>query len=212
MERTTIPPRKYLVIPAMGLAAYGSQHGAAQSTLAMGLMIAFAAMIQMTAMTLRDAAFRALTSNHALNARDVLAYACSLVFDAVVLFGLITGAGLLLSWSSFTFIAAIISLAMPLLAIFLCRSFYNPPKARSGMTEDRWGPPAMLALAAGFLLLTQSFQVSGGSQPYVWLVLLSTLLVPNKSVTTFAGTALVVRFAIIPAMIALLIWNYLNIA
>ena len=96
MGAITVPNRKLFAPLLMGVAILAIQSSSDLTTVPMGLMIALAGVMHMTAMSMRDAEFGAQTKAHGLNAKDVLAYACMVLYDAILLFGLVSGAGLLL--------------------------------------------------------------------------------------------------------------------
>lgn len=212
MQGVTLPLSKLIGVPLIGIAVLFIQSGSDLSTIPMALMIALAAMIHLAAMALRDAEFRALTTAHGLNRRDIISYGAMTLFDALLLFGLVTGAGLLQDWQVFVSIAALIALILPVAVFFLCRGHYAPENARPMAVMARLTPPVFLLILIVLLYSFQSLQSPSGSQPYSSLVLLSALVTATDPATRFAGAARFLRLGVLGATLILVTWNYLNIA
>lgn len=212
MQDVTVPTRKWAVVPAMGLVAFAFQITSGASTPQMAIMIALAASFHMTAMTLRDAELRALTEAHSLNAKDIFAYGASLLFDALVLFGLITGAGHLMPWGSFLTTALVVALLIPIVAYLVTRRYYDPGQARAGLRAPHLLGVMLLVVLAAAFWAAPGVQMPSGAQPYVWLILLSAINAPMDPTTKFTGLARTMRYIMLAGTIGLLIWNYLNIA
>jgi hypothetical protein len=163
MNAVSVPNSKLFAPVLMGAAILAIQSGSVLTTLPMGLMIALSRVIHMVAMALREAEFRALTTNHSLNAKDAFAYECMVLFDAILLFGLVSGAGLLLPWRSFLSIAGIMIVIMPVAVFFILRKHYTPETAlhRGGMRH--WNPPIVLLLIFFALWSFERLQSPSGS-------------------------------------------------
>ncbi len=210
-----IPPiaatySKFLAVHLTGAAVFVVQRMAGLTTMELSLMIALAAMVHLTNMTLRDAEIRGLAKAYGLNAKDVIAYSTSVAFDTYLLFGLISGAGLVLPWTQFLTLSLIALALLPIVIFLNIRTSY---RANGGaLNSGHLLGPLLFAVLLASAFFTDGMQMHEGNQNYVWLVLLSSVFASILPGVKFAGPAQVALIGSRFCMLGLLIWNYLNIA
>lgn len=195
----------------MAIAAYAFQMKSASPVWPNMVMIMLATATHMGCMMWRDAEFRALTAAHGLNARDVFARVCTACFDALLLFGLISGAGYNLFWPTYQNIAAVLLLAMPVVTLLQLRKHYAPALARDGFGPALWLPPIYLLALVVLLWANQAVLVASGNQPYVVLVMLSVVMIVVNRGFPVTPEARLFRYAAMAGGGIIFVWNYLNI-
>lgn len=211
MARVTLQPGQYFAPLFMAIVAYSLQITSAAPLWPNMAMILLATATHMTCMALREAEFRALTGEHGLAAKDIIARICIVAFDTLALFGLISGAGYHMFWQTYLNFALLLLLLMPLATFWTIRKHYAPDRALAGFGARHWIPPLALVLLGAFLWIAQAFQAPSGNQPFVYLVMLSAVLVRIDPKTTFDGGARRASLLAISAAVVLLLWNYLNL-
>jgi hypothetical protein len=210
MENIRVPNRIFLGPVGIAIAVLGIQSGSVLTSLTAGLMIALAVMIHMAAMVMRDAEFRALTTDHGLNAKDCFAYCCMVLYDAILLFGLVTGAGLLFPWDTFLVMAGLMCVIMPCVFFFVLRRDYDPTTARQDDGMGHWAPPLYLAVLGFAFWGFGTLQTPYDAQPYIWLVFFSANLASTRRAVTFEIKVQRIRYALFAGLGVLLVWNYLG--
>lgn len=211
MNEVRVPARALIAPFFIGIAILSVQSTSPLTSLTAALMIALAGVIHMTAMALRDAEFRALTAHYGLNNKDCFAYGCMVFYDACLLFGLVSGAGLLLDWKTFLSIAGAGVLIMPCVLYFALRRHYNPETALDTGGYRHWMPPVLLIILAFAFLGFGTLQTPDDAQPYFWLVLFSVNLAATDPATRFERKAHLLRYALFAGLIVILLSNYLDL-
>jgi hypothetical protein len=211
MEQVRLQPGQYFAPVLAAIAAYAFQLTSAAPLWPNMAMIMLAAALQMANIVLSDAEFRAYTALYGLNAQDIFGRICTVCFDALLLFGLISGAGYHLFWNTYVSIAGALLLAMPLVTLLQLRGHYGQGKGRPGFGLRHWMPPAFLAILGLMIWTSQGVQTASGSQPFVFMIVLSLTLMGANRDTIFVGGARSLRFATLAGGIALIVWNYLNL-
>lgn len=212
MESVRLQPGQYFAPLFMAIVAYSLQVTSAAPLWPNIAMILLATATHMLCMALRDAEFRALTQEQGLATRDIIARICTVAFDTLVIFGLITGAGYHLFWQTYLNFALLLLLLMPLWTYYTIRKHHAPDRAAPGFGPRHWIPPLFLVLLAALLWQAQTFQAPSGNHPFVYLVLLSAVLVRIDRRTTFQGGARMASLLVIVSAAVLLVWNYLNLS
>lgn len=175
------------------------------------VMTGFAVVIHITNFILRDTEYDALCVDCDLTNKDILARSSMLIYDALLLAGLLTGASLLLNWTWYLYFGAAIFVCVPIYVIWQSRHTYRPDATQPRFAPNHFLPPLFLAVLVAYLSLTESFLAPTSPQPFAVMVLLSTIATGLRKQTTFHGFADKLRYACFAATAILLIWNYTQI-
>lgn len=211
MLQIDIKIRQIIAPVLMGVAVFMIYTSTSATAFPLAVLAALAAAIHMTNIGLRDATFNALMAQNGVGTKDLLARCCMVVFDSVLLFGLLTAAGLTLAWPMFISLVIGLAVVLPLVVFVMTRKARAPEASQPGWPQDYWAPPAFLLLMAALLGSAQTMVVPEGSQPFVSLVLLSALAAFNRSGSRFVGRAKTASYAVMAATVVLMIANYLLI-
>ena len=209
MLQIELQPRQIIAPVLMGVAVFMIYTSVNALPLSVSLAAALAGAIHMTNMGLRDATFKELIAQSRVGTRDALAHSCMVVFDAVLLFGILTAAGPTLDWPLFVSLIIGLALVLPLVVFVMTRGARAPTPSQPGFPQDYWAPPAFLLLMALLLFAAQTMVAMEGSQPFISLVLLSSLAALNRSGSRFVGRAKVAAYVAMGATLVLLVASYL---
>lgn len=204
-----IQTRQILAPIFIGIATfflYTTSNGASASLAALA---ALGVAVHMANLGLRDATFKALINAKGVGMRDALARSCMVVFDAIVLFGIITAAGLTMAWPIFISLCIGLGIVLPIVVFVMTRSARAPQPAQPGLPMDYWAPPAFLLLLLALLSAAGTMVAADGSQPFVSLVLISTLFAINRSGSRLVGRARTLGYASMAGTLVLLVASYL---
>lgn len=209
-------PKRYLKLLLLQLFIFTSGYLLIQNAtevlpLSVILMAGFAAAIHVTNFILRDTEYDALCVDCDLTNKDILARCSMLIYDGLLLAGLLTGAGLLISWTLFLYVGAAIFVLAPVYVIWKSRHTFNPEATQPRFAPNHILPPLFLAVLVAYLSLTETFLTTTPPQPFAMMVLLSTIATGLRKQTTFRGFADKLRYACFAATALLLIWNYMQI-
>ncbi|MEP5732014.1 MAG: hypothetical protein ABJL67_21870 [Sulfitobacter sp.] len=208
MLSISLKPRQIIAAFILGCAVYFIYTSANPSHGLIGLMAALATTIHMICISLRDATFRELMVHNRVGLADLAARCCMVVFDAVLLFGLIIGAGLRLPWPLFVSLVIGLSIVMPLVVYVMSRSCRAVRASQSGIVLDYWAPPVFLAVMAATLLSSKAVVFESGSQPFMHLLLLSSFFAFRRSGSTLSGTTRYAGVGVLLGTIVLIIWDF----
>ncbi|WP_370400232.1 hypothetical protein [Sulfitobacter sp. JB4-11] len=211
MPDAQLKTRQIIAPLIMGVAVYLLFNGLGTGSAPLAALAGLAVAIHMINNTLRELVFRELVAQSAVGPKDLFARCCWVVFDAILLFGIVTAAGLQLAWPVFTGFATGLAVILPLAMLYVTRNARAPESSQPGFPVDYWAPPAFLLLMAILLYVAQTMVMSGGSQPFVHLVLLSTIGAINRSGGRLEGRAMTAGLVSVAATIVLLGANYLQI-
>lgn len=209
MLRVDIQPRQIIAPLFLGIATYFIYTEANGAPMPLAAVAALAAAIHMTNLGLRDATFKELIGQSRVGTKDLIARCCMVVFDAILLFGILTAAGLALPWPLFISLVIGLAVVLPIVVFLMTRSARADAPSQTGLPLDYWAPLAFLLLMAALLSLAGTMVVTAGSQPFVSLVLLSSIFAINRSGSRLVGRARVAGFASLAATLVLLAANYL---
>lgn len=209
MLQVDIQPRQIITPLILGVATYFIYTGSNGAPVPLALVAALAAAIHMTNLSLRDATFKELIGQSRVGMKDLLARCCMVVFDAILLFGILTAAGLALPWPLFISLVIGLAIVLPIVVFVMTRHARADAPSQTGLPLDYWAPPAFLVLMAALLSLAETVVMTAGSQPFVFLVLLSSISAINRSGSRLVGRARIAGFASLAGTLVLLTANYL---
>lgn len=212
MLRIDILPRQIIAPVFLGVAVYLIYTNANGTSVPLAALAALAAAIHMTNLSLRDATFKELISASRVGPKDLFARCCMVIFDAILLFGILTAAGLNLPWPIFGSLVIGLTIVLPIVVVFMTRQNRAATSSQSGWPLDYWAPPAFLLLMAALLSLAETVVAPAGNQPFVSLVLLSSIFAMNRSGSRLVGRARIAGFVALGGTFLLLIANYLLIS
>ena len=175
-------------------------------------MAALAVLTSFISMTLREAEWCAWRASIQLNQRDIFGYACTFVFDVILILGLMVGAGIWTSFDRFLTFALLVGAMVVVAVVWDARNDYDPPLSEPGLRRRHWHGP--LALLVGIILiwLYKGGQVPVGSQPFVLLLGVSITMSRLHSETQFAGLARLARSAMLVGSLVLILWNTVQLS
>ena len=209
MLRVDLLPRQLAAALILGVATFALYTSANGAPVDLAAMAALGAGIHMLNIGLRDATFKALIAEKAVGPKDLIARCCMVVFDAVLLFGIVTAAGLALPWMFFVSLALTLAFALPVVVVFMTRGSRAAQSSQQGLALDYWAPPVFTGLMAVLLGLAQAVVLPSGSQPFVHLVLLSTIFAINRSGSRTVGLGRIGVLVSLGGTLVLLLGNYL---
>lgn len=173
------------------------------------VMTGLAVAVHSTNFILRDEEYDALCLDCDLTNKDILARSTMLIYDSLLLSGLLFGAGVLKSWTQYLYLGAGIFVVAPLWATWKARNTYRPGATQPRFAPNHILPPVFLAILVAYLSVTEAFVTPTGAQPFGIMVLLSTIAVGLRKQSTFRGFADKLRYGAIAGTVILLLWNFL---
>lgn len=208
MIPVTLAPRQLIAPLFMGVAVFLIYTSANRAPVPLAVMASLAIVIHMTALGIRDASFKALLAAGKVGPKDLYARCAMVVFDAIVLFGIFTGAGVYLPLPVFVSLIVGLALVLPMVVAFMTRGRRADTSMLEGWPITYWAPPVFL------MLLAMMISLAGGviappdvMQPFIFLIVLSASQSTPQGIT-LEGHAKTARHALLVATMILVIANY----